>query len=95
MIKQHMGKKLVILIGAIVLILLIAVILYFALREKPYYTENPEDWIDDKSGGVKEINIRKVTRGAGFFNEAGVQYLDGEVITAFEFDGNYEGNYFY
>lgn len=86
-----MEKKVVIAI--LVVILVIAVSLYFIFRPK-YYAEDPRGWIEAKANNTKEINITKATRGAGLLNPAGLQYSDGKVLTAFDYDGFYEGNYF-
>jgi len=83
-----MNKK-VVIIGVIAIILLI--IVYF-IANPP--AAKPEEWIETKPDGVQEINVSKVTRGAGFTNAEGLQYDDGEILTAFGYDGMYNGAYF-
>ncbi len=86
-----MEKKVVIVI--LVVILVIAVSVYFTFKPK-YYAEDPRGWIEEKADGTKEVNITKATRGAGLLNPEGLQYSDGKVLTAFGYDGAYEGEYF-
>jgi len=83
-----MNKKWVIL-GVVVLVLLI--IVYFIARPG---VEKPEEWVKELPTGVQEINVSKVTRGAGFTNAEGLQYDDGKILTAFGYDGMYNGIYF-
>lgn len=84
-----MNKK-VAIIGTLALIILIITIYLIATPAK----DKPEEWIETKPDGVQEINVSKVTRGAGFTNAEGLQYDDGKVLTAFGYDGMYNGNYF-
>ena len=83
-----MNKKWVIL-GVVVLVLLI--IVYFIAKPE---AEKPEEWVKELPSGVQEINVSKVTRGAGFTNAEGLQYDDGKILTAFGYDGVYNGIYF-
>jgi len=84
-----MNKK-VVIIGAIALIILIITIYLIATPSQ----DEPEKWIETKQNGVQEINVSKVTRGAGFTNAEGLQYDDGKILTAFGYDGMYNGVYF-
>jgi len=87
-----MNKKVV--IGAIIILLLI-IIAYCALRPKEMvYSDNPEDWIDEKPNDTMEVNFEQVTKGAGTFNEINEQYKYALIDAVFGFDGIYEGEFF-
>ena len=78
----------------IIIIVILAVILTFFLRKEDTYSDNPKTWIEDKTLGVKEINVDKVTKGKGYVNYLGEQYKDGSIETVFSFDGIYKGEIF-
>jgi len=88
-----MSKK--IIISSIIIVLIIALVLVFVFvlgtEKKPVYSKNPEDWVNDKPGGVKEIDIPEITEDKSFYNENNQRYQKGYVDTVFAYDGMHEG----
>ncbi len=61
---------------------------------EPYYQSNPSTWIEKKEGAVKEINVDKITKGEGFVDSNGQQYITQEIGTVFNYNGWYQGKGF-
>jgi len=78
----------------IILIVVLAVAFTFFFRKQEAYSDNPKTWVEDKASGVKEINVEKVTKGKGYFNDINQQYDDGDIVTVFGYDGIYDGEFF-
>ena len=92
-----MEKKWWVLISIAVIIILVGVITWFIkspVEQEPYYKDNPQTWVDDKVGGVKEINVDKVTMGESYISSVGQYYDNFEIATGFDYNGWYKGNYF-
>ncbi len=92
-----MEKKwwgLILIIGSIIAAVLLVLMVFFPKETGPYYSDDPRTWVDDKGGGVKEINVDKVTEGEAYIDEMGEQYEKEGIITAFDYKGWYKGNYF-
>ena len=87
-----MKKKVV--VWVVVVLIVVSSLYLFWPRKAPGYSQQPEDWIEDIGYGVEMINVEEVTEGAGYINDIGQQYNDGNVMTVFSFDGLYEGEYF-
>jgi len=79
----------------ILVIILIAILgtIYLVYTQRPYYTNNPKDWIE-RDGNSFEINVDKVTGGTGFSDEIGIQLRQPGISTVFDFEAYYKGNYF-
>ncbi|MBI2139480.1 hypothetical protein HYU14_01040 [Candidatus Woesearchaeota archaeon] len=82
------------LIVFMAVVLLIALMAYLFYPKKPYYSDDPKDWVEDKGKGVREINVDKATGGAGYVDFNGLQYETGTIGTVFAYDGWYHGSYF-
>ncbi len=90
--KLVMNKKVV--IWAAVVILCIILIFIIFRPKKVVYSDDPEDWIDEKPNGTFEVSFEQVTKGAGTFNDINEQYQYALIDTVFGYDGLYEGEYF-
>jgi hypothetical protein len=90
-------KKYNIISIVIVIVLVILVVVLFNVFEPKVdyvYSDDPTTWIEDKAGGIKEINVDKVTKGEGYVDFNGVQINTEEIGTVFGLDGWYNGIYF-
>lgn len=95
-----MEKKwwgLMLIIVSIIIAVLLVLMIFFPKETGPYYSDDPRTWVDDKGGGVKEINVDKVTKGKGYFDDTSEQYKDinSFIETAFSYNGIYKGNGFF
>ena len=84
-----MDKKKV--VGVIVLVL-VGVFLYINYSKEDL--SKPENWVEDKTDGIKEINLEKVTGGNAYSLGTGEQFNDGIISTVFIHEGWYNGEYF-
>ena len=76
------------------LIIAALVIIYALYPKQDTFSDNPQDWINDKGKGVKEIDVEEATVGAGYIDKNSLQYETFDIGTAFTFEGWYKGNYF-
>ncbi|MBI2138817.1 hypothetical protein HYU13_04460 [Candidatus Woesearchaeota archaeon] len=88
-----MAKKWV-LVALVLGVLVVGAGFFLFFPREPYYSDDPKDWIENKEGNVKEINIKEATSGKGYIDFNGLQYETEAFGTVFSYDGWYQGNYF-
>lgn len=66
----------------------------FVEEIEPYYSDDPTTWVEDLSGGIKEVDVDKVTRGDAYISSLKEQYNDGVIRAVFDHDGWYKGHNF-
>lgn len=88
-----MGKKLVIWFSILLVLLLLSLWFPSLARKKALPKEEPQNWISKKPGVVM-VDVAKVTKGKGVWNENNQQYRVGSDFTAFAYEGSYHGDGF-
>jgi len=85
-------------LGVLLIVAVIGLVLlgFYVNNLRNPYSDEPSDWIIDKGGGVKEIDVEEVTGGKGRFLQVEEEYIDAEknIHAAFELSGFYNGVYF-
>ena len=87
-----MNKK--ILAGILLLVIISTVYLFTRPEEEIYYSEDPITWIQDESGGVKQINVDSITKGDGWDADDQLFLTINGSETIFPYEGYYKGKYF-
>jgi len=88
-----MNKK--ILVGIVLFLVIISTVYLFTKPEEEiYYSEDPITWIQDKTGGVKQINVDSITKGDGWDADDQLFLIINGSETVFPYEGYYKGKYF-
>ncbi len=72
-------------------------IYFYMITQKPVqplYQSNPNTWIEEMPGNIKEVSVEKVTKGESFVDTNGQQYITKEIGTVFNYNGWYQGQAF-
>ena len=83
-----MEKKWWILVGVI------AIGVSILLSFMPTSSIRESDWIQSHPDGFKDIQVEKITDGAGSVDDNGQQYITDTIGTVFGYEGWYKGQYF-
>jgi hypothetical protein len=90
------GVNLVLVSLLVIVLVIVGIIIYTLLPQKPvepYFQDSPETWIEEKDN-IKTINVDKVTKGEGFLDSQGQQYITKDIGTVFSYHGFYKGQFF-
>jgi hypothetical protein len=91
--RSRMSRK--ILVGIVLLLVVISTVYLFTRPEEEiYYSEDPVTWIQDRSGGVKQINVDSITKGDGWDADDQLFLTINGSETVFPYEGYYKGQYF-
>lgn len=86
------NKKLFIIWISLLIIIILALII-INLPKEEVYSDDPKTWIITE-GVEKEIDVEKITEGAGFIDDLGQQLRTDTIETVFDYEGFYKGNHF-
>ena len=88
-----MSRK--ILFGIVLILVVISTVYLFKRPEEEiYYSEDPATWIQEKSGGVKKVNVDSITKGDGWDADDQLFLIINGSETVFPYEGYYKGQYF-
>lgn len=88
-----MNKKLLFVIGLILIIVIVSVV-YLMKSKEPYFTDNPSAWVEKVDAVTKEIDVDRASKGQAWDNNRNVYFYINGTTTSFQYEGYYQGKYF-
>lgn len=88
-----MNKKLLFVIGLILIIIIVSVVYLMKPRE-PYFTDNPNAWVETVDAATKEIDVDRASKGQAWDNDRNIYFYINGTTTSFQYEGYYQGKYF-
>jgi hypothetical protein len=92
--KRGISKLYLVLIVVILLALAITLFIFLSKPRIEPYSDDPKTWVSDVEGGIKVVDVDRVTFGKGYADSSGQQIRIGDVLTVFAYDGWYKDSYF-